>query len=167
METQRAAFSVTSSVIREGQTIPQSALFDKLGCGGLNQSPDLSWSGAPQGTKSFAITLWDPDAPTGVGFVHWVLFNVPGTLGSLGPGAGSHADAGVGALHGTSDFGFDGYGGPAPPPGDPPHHYHFVVYALDVEKLEGLDRTTSYAKFKFVSRNNVLATAEIVGLFGR
>jgi Raf kinase inhibitor-like YbhB/YbcL family protein len=158
---------LTSSVFHDGQTIPRSAVFAGMGCTGDNQSPDLSWSGAPSGTKSFAVTIWDPDAPTGVGFVHWVLFNIPGDVTSLPAGAGSHKGAGVHATPGTSDFGMTEYGGPCPPPNDPPHHYHLVVYALDVDKLEGLSETASYALFKFVSREHVLASGEIVGLYAR
>lgn len=167
MQTQKATLKVTSSVLRDGQTIPQSAAFDQMGCTGQNQSPDLSWSGAPPGTKSYAVTVYDPDAPTGNGFVHWVLFNIPATVTSLEADAGSHADAGLRAQHGTNDFGADRYCGPCPPTGDSPHHYHFAVYALDVQKMEGLDRTTSHAKFKFMSREHVLASGEIVGTYRR
>ncbi len=166
MERQ-STLTVTSSVFRDGQTIPQSAVFDGMGCTGHNQSPDLSWSGAPAATKSYAVTIWDPDAPTGVGFVHWVLFNIPSSVSSLAAGAGSRNDAGVHATSGTSDFGMTTYGGPCPPPGDAPHHYHLVVYALDVETLDGLDQTTSYAKFKFMSREHVVAAGEIVALYAR
>jgi Raf kinase inhibitor-like YbhB/YbcL family protein len=161
-----ARLTVTSSVVADGRTIPQSAVFNGMGCTGGNRSPDLRWSGAPAGTKSFAITTWDPDAPTGVGFVHWVLFNIPADVMSLPEDAGAHKHGGVNALAGTNDFGLQAYSGPCPPPGDPPHHYHFTVYALDVEKLEGLDGSTSYAKFKFMSRQHVLATGELVGLYG-
>ena len=163
----KLSLTVTSSVFRDGQTIPQSAVFNGMGCTGDNRSPDLSWSGAPSATKSYAITIWDPDAPTGVGFVHWVLFNIPAGVTALDAGAGSRKDAGVHATHGTSDFGMQAYGGPCPPPNDPPHHYHLVVYALNVEKIEGADETTSYAKFKFMIREHTLATGEIVGLYAR
>lgn len=162
----KATLTVTSSVIQDGQTIPQSAVFNQMGCSGDNRSPDLRWTGAPAGTKSYAVTTWDPDAPTGVGFVHWVLFDIPGEVTSLEAGAGGHKHAGVKAQHGTNDFGVQAYSGPCPPPGDPPHHYHVTVYALDVEKLEGLDGSTSYAKLKFMSREHVLATGELVGLYG-
>lgn len=159
-----STLALSSAIFRDGETIPMSAVFDAFGCTGNNRSPDLQWSGAPAGTKSYAVTIWDPDAPTGVGFVHWVLFDVPASVTSLKENAGAQADAGVGAIHGVTDYGVDRYGGPCPPPGDPAHHYHLVVCALDVETL-GLDRTTSYAKFKFVSRNHVLAKGEIVGLY--
>jgi hypothetical protein len=164
METQ-ATLTVSSSVFRDGQTIPQSAVFNAMGCTGDNKSPDLTWSGAPAGTKSYAITIWDPDAPTGVGFVHWVLFNIPGDVTSLPEDAGSHKRAEVRATHGTNDFGQARYDGPCPPPGHGVHHYHLVLYALDVPELKGLDSSTSYAKFKFMSREHVLATGEIVGLY--
>jgi Raf kinase inhibitor-like YbhB/YbcL family protein len=165
MDTQAARLTLTSAVFHDGETIPESAVFNEMGCPGANRSPDLSWSGAPAGTKSFAVTMWDPDAPTGgVGFVHWVLFNVPGDVFALAEDAGSHKRAGVHAQHGTNDYGHRDYDGPCPPPGDPPHHYQLVVYALDVEKLP-LDETTTYAKLRFMMREHTLATGELVGLY--
>ena len=163
METK---LTVTSSVFRDGQTIPESAVFDGFGCTGKNQSPDLAWSGVPPGTKSFAVTMYDPDAPTTVGFVHWVLFDIPVGAASLAAGAGSIRDAGVGATHGHTDFGDSRYGGPCPPPGDSAHHYHLTVCALDLKTL-GVDETTTYAKFHFMIRGHVLAKGELVGLYGR
>ena len=163
METQ-AALNVASSVFRDGQTIPQSAVFDDFGCTGQNKSPDVSWSGAPAGTKSFAVTIYDPDAPTTVGFVHWVLFDIPADVASLEEGAGAHKHPVKGATQGFTDYGFSRYGGPCPPPGDPAHHYHLVVWALDMDKL-GVDDTTTYAKFRFMIRGHVLAKGEIVGLY--
>src|ERR1700736_5471235 len=163
METQ-GKLTVTSSVFRDGQTIPNSAVFDSFGCTGNNQSPDLPWSGAPPGTKPFGVTIHDPDAPTSVGWVHWVLFDVPAEVTSLAEGAGSRKRAGVGATHGFTDFGFSHYGGPCPPPGDPDHHYHLTVWALDLESL-GVDSTTTYAKVRFIIRGHVLASGEIVGRY--
>jgi Raf kinase inhibitor-like YbhB/YbcL family protein len=162
--TTAAQLTLSSSVFSDGQTIPMSAVFDQFGCTGNNRSPDLAWSGAPAATKSFAVTMYDPDAPTTVGFVHWVLFDIPAGTTSLAEGAGSKNDAGVGATQGFSDYGFSAYGGPCPPPGDPAHHYHLTVYALDLEKL-GVDETTTYAKFRFIIRGHVLAQGEIVGLY--
>lgn len=144
-----------------------SAVFDRMGCTGQNQSPDLAWSGAPPNTKSYAITLWDPDVPTGVGFVHWVLFNIPARVTSLSAGAGGCDDAGVGATHGFTDYGVSRYGGPCPPSGDSPHHYHLTVSAFDVERFEEFDATTTYAKFRFFSAPHLLATGELIGLYGR
>jgi Raf kinase inhibitor-like YbhB/YbcL family protein len=157
---------VTSAVFRDGETIPASAVFDGMGCTGNNTSPDIAWSGAPAGAKSFAVTIFDPDAPTTVGFVHWVLFDIPAGVASLAAGAGGKDGAGIGATQGFTDFGFSRYGGPCPPPGDAPHHYHLTVYALDVDKL-GPDSTTTYAKFRFMIRGHVLATGEIVGTYAR
>jgi Raf kinase inhibitor-like YbhB/YbcL family protein len=165
METQ-GTLTVASAVFRDGQTIPASAVFDDFGCTGSNESPDLAWSGAPAGTKSFAVTIHDPDAPTTVGWVHWVLFDIPAGVTSLPAGAGARKRAGVGATHGCTDFGFSHYGGPCPPPGDPAHHYHLTVWALDIESL-GVDSSTTYAKFRFITRGHVLASAEIVGLYAR
>lgn len=166
MDTPTARMTLTSSVFRDGETVPQSAVFNRMGCTGENRSPDLSWSGAPVDAKSFAVTIWDSDAPTGgVGFVHWVLFNIPGNVFALKENAGAHKDAGVHALHGINDYGMKAYGGPCPPPGDPPHHYHLVVYALDVEKLDGLDDTTTYARLRFNMREDTLASGEIVAVY--
>ena len=162
-----ASLAISSSTFKDGQTIAMSAVFDHMGCTGQNQSPDVTWSSAPPNTKSYAITLWDPDVPTGVGFVHWVLFNIPAKVTSLITGAGSQADAGVGATHGFTDYGFARYGGPCPAPGDPPHHYHLTVYAFDVERFKEFDATTTYAKFLYFSRPHLLATGQIVALFGR
>ena len=163
MATQ-ATLTVTSSVVRDGQTIPMSAVFDDFGCTGNNQSPDLAWSGAPDGTKSFAVTMYDPDAPTTVGFVHWVLFDIPADVTSLDAGAGADKHAGVRATHGFTDYGASRYGGPCPPPGDPAHHYHLTVWALDLDKL-GVDETTTYAKFRFMIRGHVLASGELVATY--
>ena len=85
----QASLTVQSAVYRDGETIPQSAVFDAFGCTGGNQSPDLAWSGAPDGTKSFAITIWDPDAPTTIGWVHWIVFDIPAGVTSLPAGAGT------------------------------------------------------------------------------
>jgi hypothetical protein len=163
METQ-ATLNVTSSTFRDGQTIPQRAVFDQFGCTGQNESPDITWSAGPSGTKSYAVTIYDPDAPTTVGFVHWVVFDIPAGATLLAAGAGSKKDAGVGATQGFTDYGFSRYGGPCPPPGDPAHHYHLIVWALDLDKL-GVDDTTTYAKFRFIIRGHVLAKGEIVGLY--
>jgi Raf kinase inhibitor-like YbhB/YbcL family protein len=160
MQTQ-ATLTVRSSTFRDGETIPQSAVFDAFGCTGGNQSPELSWSGAPAGTKSYAVTIWDPDAPTTVGWVHWIVFDIPADVTSLPAGAGPQGIAG--AKQGFTDFGFSRYGGPCPPPG-PAHHYSVTVSALDVPTL-GVDETTTYAKLRFLIRGHVLAAGEITGLY--
>jgi Raf kinase inhibitor-like YbhB/YbcL family protein len=157
----QATLTVRSSTYRDGETIPEGAVFDSFGCTGGNQSPDLTWSGAPDGTKSFAVTIWDPDAPTTVGFVHWIVFDIPTGATSLPAGASRRGIAG--ATQGFTDFGFSSYGGPCPPPG-PAHRYILTVYALDQAVL-GVDETTTYAKFRFLIRGHVLASGEITALY--
>jgi Raf kinase inhibitor-like YbhB/YbcL family protein len=156
---------VASSTFREGQTIPMSAVFDEMGCTGQNRSPDVNWSGAPPETKSYAVALWDPDVPAGV-FVHWLLFNIPARITSLNAGDGSKNGAGVGATQGFTDYGFARYGGPCPGPGDSPHHYHLSVFAFDVERFADFDETTTYPKFRYLTQAHLLATGEIVALYG-
>jgi hypothetical protein len=148
---------VTSETFKEGELIPSSAAYGAVG--GANRSPQLSWTAGPEGTKSYALTCWDPDAPTTVGFSHWVRFDIPANRTSLDEAAG--ADAGT---DGFSDWGESAYGGMAPPAGDSPHHYQFTVYALDVEKI-GLDDHTTYAKFRFVTKEHILASGTSVGLY--
>lgn len=153
--------SVQSSLFSEGQPIPLSAAHGMAG--GKNESPDLRWSGVPSGAKSLAITCYDPDAPTTVGFVHWVLFNVDPSVSSLAAGAGAKGKAPTGAVMGHTDWGETQYGGMAPPPGET-HRYEFRVFALD-QKLE-VDETTTYAKLRFLIRGHVLAEGVLTGTFG-
>ncbi|MFN2459862.1 MAG: YbhB/YbcL family Raf kinase inhibitor-like protein [Candidatus Velthaea sp.] len=141
-------------------------VFDGMGCTGDNRSPDLAWSGAPDGTKSYAITMYDPDAPTTVGFWHWILFDVRASETSIAAGAGKKHHQPHGSTLGFTDFGSREYGGPCPPPGDPPHRYQINVYALDVDKL-GADDTTTGAKLMFMMRGHVLAKGTLEGTYGR
>lgn len=153
-------FHVTSNTFEDGETLPLSVAHQWAG--GENQSPHLAWSNAPEGTKSFAVTMWDPDAPTSVGFVHWLVFNIPADTTSLEEGAGTSGPNPGGGTHGYADFGVSEFGGCAPPPGDP-HRYVITVYALDTE-LE-LDSSATYAMFRFSILGHVLAEASITGLF--
>src|SRR4051812_5720125 len=108
------------------------------GCGGKNVSPPLSWSGAPAGTQSFVLTCFDPHAPTGSGYWHWVVFNIPAKVTSLDAG-----DTKLGGGEaGRNDYGESEYGGPCPPKGDGPHRYIFRVYALDVDSIQASEGTT-------------------------
>jgi Raf kinase inhibitor-like YbhB/YbcL family protein len=159
-----AQLIVSSSVVSEGKPIPSSAVYS--GAGGQNVSPDLSWDAPPVGTKSLAVTCYDPDAPTTVGFSHWVMFNLPADLRSLPAGAGAPGKTPKGAVLGFNDYGESAYGGMAPPPGDPPHRYHFTVWALDTPQIESGANTT-YAKFRFLIRGHVLAQGVLTGMFGR
>lgn len=150
--------TVTSSLFGEGDTIPTSAAH--AATGGDNVSPDLSWTPGPVGTQSYAVTCHDPDAPTTVGFTHWVVLDVPPDVTALPAGAGDD----LRGVQGITDWGENGWGGMAPPPGDDPHHYVFTVYALDT-KL-GIGPATPYAKLRFVIRGHVLDEGSLTGRFG-
>lgn len=153
--------TVRSSMFDDGGTIPPQAAHGAAG--GENVSPDLTWEGAPEGTRGYAVTCWDPDAPTGVGFVHWLLFDIPAGTTSLPVGAGSDPGATAGT-HGHTDWGQKSYGGMAPPPGDDAHEYQFTVYALDTDST-GLSPDATYAQFRFMTREHVLATGTLRGRF--
>jgi Raf kinase inhibitor-like YbhB/YbcL family protein len=151
--------TVTSDLFVAGDEIPASAAHTFVG--GKNTSPHLSWTPGPEGTKSYAVTCWDPDAPTTVGFTHWIRYDIPASVTSLDEGADSGAQSG---LEGFTDWGENAYGGMAPPAGDPPHHYRFTVYALDVEK-SGVDEHTTYPRFRFTIKDHILASGRLEGLF--
>ncbi|HUZ63484.1 MAG TPA: YbhB/YbcL family Raf kinase inhibitor-like protein [Acetobacteraceae bacterium] len=163
-----AGFTVTSAAFANGGTIPMAQVFNGDGCKGGDHSPAISWSGAPAGTKSFAVTMYDPDAPTGSGWWHWTVFNIPPTVHSLAADAGAAGSSllPVGAGEGRTDFGFSHYGGPCPPVGEPPHHYEITVFAVKVAKLP-LNAHASGATVGFVLHFNTLATARIIGRYGR
>ena len=161
-------FRLTSSTLTEGKPMLHEQVLDSLGCTGKNQSPHLRWMRAPSGTKSFAITLYDPDAPTGSGWWHWVVFDIPASVSELVPGAG---DPGknllpTGCRQGRTDFGPPGYGGPCPPAGDPPHRYVFTVYALDIDKLD-VGEAASAAMIGFAMHRHILAKAVLAVTYGR
>ena len=131
-------------------------------------SPEFNWKNVPAGTRSFAVTMVDTDAPTGSGWWHWSVFNIPASVHGLGAGAGSEGskDLPRGAIQGRTDFGFSHYGGPCPPAGDHPHHYEILVYALKAASLP-LDDTAAGAKVGLSLGENTLATAKIVGRYER
>ena len=153
---------VKTSSFEDGSTIPTDHIF--TGCGGKNVSPQLSWSGFPSGTKSFAITCFDPDAPTGSGYWHWLAFDIPVSVTAIDAGAGTDGSP-AGGKSGYNDFGMASYAGPCPPKGDGPHRYIFTVYALDTEKL-GADDMTTGATVAFQMRGHVLVSGAIMGTFG-
>jgi Raf kinase inhibitor-like YbhB/YbcL family protein len=157
--------TVTSTTFKDGETMPKSTLFDGMGVGGDNHSPQLAWSGAPPETRSYAIVVHDPDAPTGTGFFHWIAFDIPAATTSIPEGAGD-TDAPTTHKHGHTDFGMTKYGGPAPPPGHGPHHYVFHVYALDVPEIGASERTTA-ALLRFMMRGHTLAEGKLTGIYER
>ncbi len=162
--------TLTSPDIKEGAAIANEQVFKGFGCAGENISPALSWSGAPAGTKSFAVTIYDPDAPTGSGWWHWVVFNIPAGTTSLPKNAGDVSKKLVpeGAVQSRTDFGAAGYGGPCPPKGDKPHHYHITVFAVDADKLpDAKDDSASAALVGYDLNFHTLAKVTLTGLYGR
>jgi len=160
------AFTLTSTDMKPGTQIAMAQVYSGMGCGGGNQSPALQWSGAPPGTKSFAITMYDPDAPTGSGWWHWLVYNIPANVMSLPTGAGDPKKSllPAGAMQGNTDFGAPGYGGPCPPKGDKPHHYITTVFALNVEKID-VPPTATAAVVGFNLNAHKLGTAVLMALY--
>lgn len=164
------SMTLTSPQITEGATIANEQAFKGFGCTGGNISPALSWSGAPSTTKSFALSMYDPDAPTGSGWWHWVVFNIPAGTTSLPKDAGDVKKRLMpkGAIQSRTDFGSNGYGGPCPPPSDPPHHYHITVFAVDVDKLpDAKSDAASAALVGFDLHFHTLGKATLTGMYGR
>lgn len=163
-----ADFVVRSADIKPSSTIAQEQVFNGFGCQGGNVSPALSWSGAPAGTKSYAVTVYDPDAPTGSGWWHWVVFNIPANASGLAKNAGNPQTNLLppGSIQSRTDFGKPGYGGPCPPEGDKPHRYTFTVHALKVDKLP-LDADAPAAMVGFYLHQNTLKRAELKAQYGR
>ncbi|MFV4744712.1 kinase inhibitor [Citrobacter portucalensis] len=167
LSAQAADFQVTSNEMKTGKSLSKAQVFEGFGCEGDNKSPSLSWSGAPEGTKSFAVTVFDPDAPTGSGWWHWTVVNIPASVTSLSADAG-HKDGTrlpAGAVQGRNDFGYAGFGGACPPKGDKPHHYHFKVWALKTESLP-IDGSSSGALVGYMLNANKIAAAEVVPVYG-
>ncbi len=162
------AFSVTSPDVKAGKMLAAEQVFNAFGCTGGNISPMLEWKGAPAGTKSFAVTVYDPDAPTGSGWWHWVIFNIPASVTSLPKKAGDVAAklAPEGSIQSMTDFAQVGFGGACPPVGDKPHHYIFTVYALKVDKLP-LDEKAPGAMVGYYLNANKLGKASLTAIYKR
>jgi len=160
--------TLTSADVPQGGTIALTHVDNAMGCTGQNISPAFSWTGAPAATRSFALTIHDPDAPVSGGFWHWVVYDIPASVTSLPRGAGTAGSAGMpaGARQGRNDFGDSAYDGPCPPKGDRPHHYDMVLSALDVASLD-LPAGSSPAQVDFTRRTHTLASAQLTGLYGR
>src|SRR5258706_1246681 len=164
------SMSFASTDLREGATFANEQVFKGFGCTGSNVSPALSWSGAPGGTRSSAVQMYDQDATTGRGWWHWVAFNIPPATTSLPKGAGDAKKKLMpkGAIQARNDYGAFGYGGPCPPPGDKPHHYQITIFALDVDKLPNAKNdAVSAALVGFDLNSHALAKATLTGLYGR
>lgn len=159
---------MTSGEFKDGDYLSNEQVFAGFGCKGGNLSPSLSWSGAPEGTKSLALTLYDPDAPTGSGWWHWVVVNLPPKTTSLakGAGAGDNSKLPKGAFQVRTDFGAPGYGGPCPPAGSHPHRYLFTIHALDLEKLD-VTADSSAALVGFYLNYHTLAKTTLMALYKR
>jgi Raf kinase inhibitor-like YbhB/YbcL family protein len=160
-------FSISSSDWKANAAMPDKNVFNGMGCTGQNESPQLAWANAPEGTKSFALSVYDPDAPTGSGWWHWVVYNIPATAKELAAGAGgATGKLPDGTLQGRTDFGQQGYGGACPPPGDKPHRYIVTVWALKVDKLD-VPADASAAMIGYMSKANPLASATMTVKYGR
>ncbi|MEH6537369.1 MAG: YbhB/YbcL family Raf kinase inhibitor-like protein [Psychroserpens sp.] len=159
-------FTLSSNDLGGEATINEE--FNSFGCTGENQSPQLSWKNAPEGTKSFAVTMYDPDAPTGSGWWHWVVFDIPVNANELVSGAGNTKLnlTPEGVIQSITDYGSNGYGGPCPPEDHGLHQYIITVYALKTDKL-GLDANTNAAVVGYYLWNNTLAKASIVTYYKR
>jgi hypothetical protein len=163
-----ADFTLTSPDIAQDKTLDMKQILNGFGCTGGNESPALAWANPPAGTKSFALTVYDPDAPTGSGWWHWVVFDIPAAARALPAGAGGADGTGLpaGAVQSRTDFGAPGYGGACPPRGHGQHRYIFTLFALDVERL-GLAPDSSAALVGFNLGAHTLAKASITARYGR
>lgn len=163
-----STFTLTSPDIPAGGSIAPTFESDMFGCGGSNESPVLQWSSAPEGTQSFAVTVFDPDAPTGSGWWHWMVVDLPASVTSLKANAGAKGGANLpaGARQMRNDYGIFAWGGMCPPPGSAPHRYVFTVHALSVAKLDMPDDATT-AIGGFMINANTLATASFTSTYAR
>ncbi len=163
VNVQAEGLYLSSSDIK-GQ-IADDQVFNSFGCTGKNISPQLSWSGAPQGTKSFAVTAYDPDAPTGSGWWHWVVFNIDASVNEIKTAA-SLKQMPKGAVESITSYGTAGFGGACPPEGDKPHRYIFTVFALDTAKIEQNAQARPELVGYFIN-SHAIAKASIMAYFGR
>ena len=160
------AFSLTSESLVDGGQLAREQVSGILGAGGSDISPQLNWSGFPAQTRSFTVSMFDPDVPTASGFWHWAVANLPATVTDLPAGAGDGRDLPGGAITLANDAGYRRYLGPATPPGNGPDRYFLVVHAVDVEKLE-VSETSTPAYVEFLLFSHAIARATTYGTFER
>ncbi len=156
-------FTLQSNDLKGQLTMEQE--FNGFGCTGKNISPELSWSNAPEGTKSFALTVYDPDAPTGSGWWHWIIVNIPADVDHISQGV-TAATLPKGAIETMTDYGNAGFGGACPPKGDKPHEYRFTIHALDVEKLD-VNAQSDSALVGFMINQHTIQKATVVSYYQR
>ncbi|MEQ9889571.1 kinase inhibitor [Pectobacterium zantedeschiae] len=163
-----ASFNISSRDIPSDHRLIQNQVYEGFGCHGSNESPQLEWKNPPEGTKSFAITVFDPDAPTGSGWWHWTVVNIPTQTLNLPTDSGNpnKDKLPAGVVQGRNDFGYAGFGGACPPEGNKPHNYQFTVWALNVDKLP-IDKNASGALVGFMLNSHVLAKAQLTATYGR
>lgn len=161
-------FSLSIPAIKPNGRLPADQVFNGFGCDGANRSPRLGWRNPPAGTKSFAITVYDPDAPTGSGWWHWVVINIPSTISMLPESAGSPNLRLLPskAVQVPTDFGHPGFGGACPAVGDKPHKYIFTVYALDTEKID-LPSNATAAFAGFMINTHLIDKVSVTAIYGR
>ena len=162
--SQTQTFTLKSSDIGGQATVTEE--FDGFGCTGKNISPKLSWVNPPVGTKSFAVTMYDPDAPTGSGWWHWLVFDIPANVHQLDRNFGAQPEKAAFGIQSNTDYGKPGYGGPCPPKGHGLHQYMITVYALNTEKL-GLDAKTNAAVVGFNINAHTIGKASLVMYYSR
>jgi hypothetical protein len=160
-----AEMVLSSPDFTAGGTLPAAQVLNGFGCDGPNLSPALTWSGVPEGTVSLILTLYDPDAPTGSGWWHWTVANIPADVTGLPAGVTAETLP-EGAVEGRTDFGTPGFGGACPPEGAPPHRYIFTLYAIP-EAVLPIDANASGALVGFYAKAIALETATLTATFGR
>ncbi len=164
-----SAFELSSPDLKPNAAIAETFVYNGFGCTGDNVSPALAWKNPPKDTKSYALLVHDPDAPTGgAGWWHWVVYNLPPDTNALARGVGSVDGKNLppGAVQQPTDFGVPGWGGPCPPVGDKPHRYVFTVYALKVEKLD-IPIGSTASLVGFMVNANTLGKATFSARYGR
>ncbi len=160
------AFDITSTDVKNGHPMTADQEYNGMGCKGGNLSPALEWKNPPAGTRSYAVTVFDPDAPTGSGWWHWVVYDIPAKVTSLPTGVVVKEPLPAGAKQGRNDYGERNFGGACPPQGDRPHHYVFTVHALKVERLS-VPEDASPALIGFMIQSNRLGLARLTATYSR